>query len=645
MATIGWQQTLIDEDSPCLRGMNEGYRTWILRNQKIQMTLRTLEKFDRLEPPGKAEQKIQQLKAMTIGQQQQPQEEDLEDPTLAVVRDVEAVLKQTIESFQTLSSNQEDEAVKTSAVDTQGEGAWREEAGLLEKFRTELFRLDHEVDNVFEKQYNAYIDLKDFEHSVLAQWKERKEISEYWSKRHSVLRGMRYVMRSALQWYEWRLTPEGRSAGAGEHDAAAEDAGGEGGAATGKNVLARMEEEREKGELNSEPERCLEGYDADVVDPVAGPHAPALSDVLAEDATDQKERAEILKREHEGSREHPYGCRPCHFQGGLCWKGLACSFCHICPKPKRKSKHQRDVDKRRQERYRQVKVDLGIECLDELTKIDDGRRQIMTSSEEVKKRLKDAYSSGDQFEIDAMKQIVYQMQQTIDKYAMEVPYLFATPEDGADSDDAERGQAAFEEDKVDEELAPAAARRTPPPPPVPAPPPPKHEDLAEPARAGGAGLPNDADLETEAEASDFAASASGSLPPYAKGLPRKGRGWSGTGRGRHYGGSKGGHNNSWERSDMDPEAAPWHHQQFHQHQQPYSPPPGMDQHFWSQPSWPMGQQAPPQMVRYGPPSKGTPPPGAPGPPFSYPHSGPPQQYVWAHPSAGWEYGLGSWAPG
>merc|ERR1719222_53025 len=121
---------------------------------------------------------------------------------------------------------------------------------------------------------------------------------------------------------------------------------------------------------------------------------------------DSREREEILKKEHPGSAEHPYGCRACHFQGGLCWKGLACSFCHICPKPKRKSKHQRDVDKRRQERYRQVKDDLGIECLDEMTKIDDGRRQIMTLSEELKKRVKDAYASRMMREIRDAKGMV-----------------------------------------------------------------------------------------------------------------------------------------------------------------------------------------------------------------------------------------------
>jgi len=57
-----------------------------------------------------------------------------------------------------------------------------------------------------------------------------------------------------------------------------------------------------------------------------------------------------LKENHPGSSKHPFECRPCHFQGELCWKGMACSLCHACPKPKRKSKHQRDVEKRRQAR-------------------------------------------------------------------------------------------------------------------------------------------------------------------------------------------------------------------------------------------------------------------------------------------------------
>ena len=60
---------------------------------------------------------------------------------------------------------------------------------------------------------------------------------------------------------------------------------------------------------------------------------------------------EFLKENHPGSANHPNGCRVCVFQSGLCWKGMACEYCHICSKPPRKSKHQRDVEKRREERY------------------------------------------------------------------------------------------------------------------------------------------------------------------------------------------------------------------------------------------------------------------------------------------------------
>jgi hypothetical protein len=62
------------------------------------------------------------------------------------------------------------------------------------------------------------------------------------------------------------------------------------------------------------------------------------------------ESQEFLKKNHPGSANHPNGCRVCPFADGLCWKGMACEFCHICSKPKKKSKHQRDVEKRRAER-------------------------------------------------------------------------------------------------------------------------------------------------------------------------------------------------------------------------------------------------------------------------------------------------------
>lgn len=107
---------------------------------------------------------------------------------------------------------------------------------------------------------------------------------------------------------------------------------------------------------------------------------------------EEYERSLILN--HEGSKLHPKECRPCHFQAGLCWKGLTCPFCHICAKPKRKSKHQRDVDKRRAERYERVKESLGDECLRRLREIDEQRRLVMADSEKKKKIIKDAFSSN-----------------------------------------------------------------------------------------------------------------------------------------------------------------------------------------------------------------------------------------------------------
>lgn len=61
------------------------------------------------------------------------------------------------------------------------------------------------------------------------------------------------------------------------------------------------------------------------------------------------------------------------------------------PPPMRKSEHQRDADKRKEEGNEVILDDLGVTCLDELTKIDDGRRQVLASSEELKKRVMEAY--------------------------------------------------------------------------------------------------------------------------------------------------------------------------------------------------------------------------------------------------------------
>jgi hypothetical protein len=60
----------------------------------------------------------------------------------------------------------------------------------------------------------------------------------------------------------------------------------------------------------------------------------------------------FLKQNHPGSQAHPYGCSTCHtFKSGQCIQDLECFFCHICPnKPRKMSKAQIDLERRKQER-------------------------------------------------------------------------------------------------------------------------------------------------------------------------------------------------------------------------------------------------------------------------------------------------------
>jgi len=104
---------------------------------------------------------------------------------------------------------------------------------------------------------------------------------------------------------------------------------------------------------------------------------------------------EVLKQVHPGSRQHGKDgvtCKPCHFPPGGCWQGNQCPYCHICDKPKRKSKTQRLVEKRRQERYRQIG---DQKALDAVKTVDDMRREFLTRSENLKQDLKHAFSAGD----------------------------------------------------------------------------------------------------------------------------------------------------------------------------------------------------------------------------------------------------------
>lgn len=313
--------------------------------------------------------RIAQLKAITIGQV----EED-GDPTLAVLRSAEAA----IEALEGVALQQEPPVQDDAVVD------------ILETFHRDLQAVDVETEAAWEKKFMAEMDLKELEQSILEQWREKKLASEHWTRRHAALTGVGHAMRVTQQRYEFS-----------KHLARAAEGGG-----TVDDTLTQSTKELE---FYLADEGAWNDRESQEDDDLSFNTMHSLSDVLVQ-GTSTKDREDILRREHPGSADHPHGCRACHFQGGLCWKGFACSFCHICPKPKRKSKHQRDVDKRRQERYRQVKDDLGPECLDELNKIDDARRQMMITSEGLKKRVKEAYASGDMMEIHKTKSDVSNLQ-------------------------------------------------------------------------------------------------------------------------------------------------------------------------------------------------------------------------------------------
>jgi len=444
----GWTQqpSLIDWDSPFLRGVNESYRTWCLKYQKIQQLLSALKHFPLTDGKNisgsgkehgtKLSTRISQLRAMTI------QQDDLEcfknqisASVIAEMIDRLERLPEKRKAVDELEASMQDKIQNTDADDDNDGDTYvclasdQETEDFLAEYRQNLDKLEDWQDEMFTEKYIAETDLKEYETRVLADWQEKKQASECWTKRYEMLQGLKFAMRAAIERYDFRLmSPEDRIKLQDTKSSSWDNDSGDpqlAGASFGDQVFcmqANLDDElvRQKTGRNKMSRDVDAGNDGtnELVDEWEpfGFAVHALSDVLAEGVADPKDREAILKREHVGSKDHPDGCRPCHFQGGLCWKGLTCSFCHICPKPKRKSKHQRDVDKRRQERYRQVRDDLGAACLDELTKIDDGRRQMMTISEELKKRVKDSYASGHHLEVDSAIQAVKLMQRIVDEY-------------------------------------------------------------------------------------------------------------------------------------------------------------------------------------------------------------------------------------
>lgn len=409
----GRRQTLVDEESRLLRGLNEGYRTWALRNHRIQQLLESLQCNDLLEPYPCIDKRLQQLKSMTVGQGVDEHGGNFEkigtDPLMNLLQDCEAA----ISKLELVSAKLQPDHMEHEAGGDDAGQPGRD----IEQFEDALRRLEDEESETYGRKFDAEIDLEHYEQVVLSEWQDKKRKAEFWNRRHAVTSGVRHAMLAVKDRHQKRSTTHG--------DTAVEAPSA---LATGWRLASQ---ELDLQQLGAETGPLAEPKDEDATtDNTTAMHS--LSDVLAEGVVDPAEREEILKREHEGSSGHPHTCRACHFQGGLCWKGLACSFCHLCPKPKRKSKHQRDVDKRRQERYKQVKDEIGIDCLGELTKIDERRRQFMTSSEELKKRVKRAFqTSGVNREelIDDVRKVVTEMSTTIDKYHDMVPDMLVPEHD------------------------------------------------------------------------------------------------------------------------------------------------------------------------------------------------------------------------
>jgi len=465
---------LVDEESKFLREVNEIMRTSYLKNKKIDAVLKYLQHMDCREPMSKLESRIQTLVGMTLSQQTSEKEEAESAPTASdewlakrlkdfdakagenmisapddkvvelrsqlcaereglLLRLQDEKVKMDEVSYQTTAKELQQvldecesairasvgaatllknlQAAKTAAEEEHGDACAepdaepdsavvhdielaRKEADANFKLLSKaLHTVDIRFDETLEAKLNAFDDLEKFELNILQQWKEKRLPFELCCKGFKALSGARVALRVAVDRCDWLNNPD-----------AAELDGGDG-AATDEAARSVL------GDLLAD----------DLDDDSCDLFPRLVSDYLHDGHNDPREREDVLKRNHAGSQLHPHGCRPCHFQGGQCWKGLACSFCHICPKPKRKSKHQRDVDKRRQERYRQVKDSLGVECLDELTKIDDSRRHIMTSSEELKKLVKDAYDRGEPTKISEVRRIVTVMQSKTDDCRAEVP--------------------------------------------------------------------------------------------------------------------------------------------------------------------------------------------------------------------------------
>lgn len=446
------QSPILDEQRSLLRGVSEECRTWALKEQRIKTLLNNLGTFETisLAPDGmKLAQSLSKMLSVALGHAEAAPSgkassegnttekmftllkscanvvASVEEAKERLVTTVDGAIHEVLREMTPATLSRD--VSKDSASSPQGPGAagadtesqqdpesahkdssgteqrTLDEAELWPAFQEASKNLDLEYLDVVEELCVAELTLKELEEELFQQWLKTKKASEHWSCLKSAFVGTREAMRLAKVRYERE-----------------------------KERLGQAERESEPRFDNVETssvatQESSATYGTSVHPEVAGAESDedkffTLGDYWAAEGStkDAKRREEILKANHPGSELHPHGCRACHFQGGLCWQGLACSFCHICPKPKRKSKHQRDVDKRRQEKYRQVKAEHGSRCLDLLTKVDECRRQVMTISEELKRKVKDAYAAADDAAVNEAQEMANAVAELVEKFASKV---------------------------------------------------------------------------------------------------------------------------------------------------------------------------------------------------------------------------------
>lgn len=418
------QNVLPDVSLPLLRGMNETYMTRFTRSRKVQRVLTSLEHCASSNSGKHARPCLERLKELAIGHSRDDESHRPPDGFMDLIIKLET----SFWKLEQLDGVLAKVVAGAEAGSANHENAQFEIDRLAQEFGDILCKLDNDEDELYQQKYDAELALREYEDAIFLEWQRRKQATERCQNWHAMARGMRNaIMATNLHAasvhtrhlekcylepqppWERQSCPHGVEQNDQAHPWVQMAADG---------FEAAFKPDPSPEDLGDKVCLPRPGAESDDLESTAA-SVQTLSDVMAAGTRDQAERENVWRHEHPGSAGHPHLCRPCHFQASGCRKGLACSFCHICPKPKRKSKHQRDVGKRRQERYQIVKDQIGEDCLDFLTQIDQRRRQFMTSSDELKKKLKQAYQSSDgdqECVLRELKATVHEMILAMDKY-------------------------------------------------------------------------------------------------------------------------------------------------------------------------------------------------------------------------------------